>query len=90
MNLNSETVSDTFKDTEYVCDQCNEDALFGDRQPNTQDPISEQGDNDVTTERNTSPDSQATGVNNEWIIPSSMCVTGSSQKNFSLESYSQY
>ena len=53
------------KTQEYVCDQCNEDALYGDSQPNTQDPISEQGDNDVTTERNTSPDSQATGVNTE-------------------------
>ena len=86
VNLNPETVSDTFKDTEYVCDQCNEDTLYGDSQPNTQDHVSEQGGNDVTTDRDTSPDSQATGVSNEWSKPSAMSGTGTTQKTSHLSS----
>ena len=86
MNLNPETVSDTFKDTEYVCDQCNEDTLYGDSQSNTQDHVSEQDGNDVTTDRDTSPDSQATGVSNEWSKPSAMSVTGTTQKTCHLSS----
>ena len=80
VNLNPETVSNTFKDTEYVCDQCNEETLYGDSQLNTQDPVSEPGSNDVTSDRDTSPDSQATGVNKEWSIPSAMSDIGTSQK----------
>ena len=86
VNLNPETVSDTFKDTEYVCDQCNEDTLYGDSQPNTQDHVSEQDGNDATTDRDTSPDSQATGVSNEWSKPSAMSVTGTTQKTCHLSS----
>ena len=42
--------------------------------------VSEQGGNDATTDRDTSPDSQATGVSNEWSKPSAMSVTGTTQK----------
>lgn len=84
VNLNPDTVSDTFKDTEYVCDQFNEETLYGDGQSNAQEPVSEQISTDDTPKSDPPLNSQTTGANDEWYMPSAMSDTGAPQKTLLL------
>ena len=85
VNLNPETVTNAFRDTEYVCDQCNEDVLYGDSQRstqhNTQDaPTSESGDNHTVSERDSPLVSRDRSICKDGNIPIAMSDTGTSPK----------
>ena len=85
VNLNPETVTNAFRDTEYVCDQCNEDVLYGDSQRstqhNTQDaPTSESGDIHTVSERDSPLVSRDRSICKDGNIPIAMSDTGTSPK----------
>ena len=78
-------MTNAFRDTEYVCDQCNEDVLYGDSQRstqhNTQDAqTSESGDNHTVSERDSPLVSRDKSICNDGNIPIAMSDTGTSPK----------
>ena len=87
VNLDPETVSNTFRDTEYVCiNQCNEETLYGDNQNNTQETSAGHVTSDTNSVRESTPSIQSTGPNNMWNMPNAMSVTGTCPKSPTLRS----
>ena len=77
VNLNPETVSNAFKDTEYVCNQCNEDTLYGNSQP---------GCNDIVHVEDSTINGQSRETINEWNTPSAKSASGTSPKQLLVNS----
>ena len=93
VNLNPETVTNAFRDTEYGCDQCNEDVLYGDiqrsTQHNTQDAqTSASGDNHTVSERYSPLVSRDKSICKDGNIPIAMYDTGTSPKTPFISTHS--
>ena len=73
-------MTNAFRDTEYVCDQCNEDIGYGDSKHNTQVQVSESSDNHAVSERDLTMLSRNKSICNDGNIPIAMSDTGTSPK----------